>query len=129
MRTYKFGLANSDRVIEIVAATFTEAKKLNEELLSKITKTPLPKVDKSKIREQILKESNIPKIDNTSLGKKVLSESEIKNIVLKTVVNDVFDNKKIDKIITEKVEKLFEDKINEMVNRKVAIALKRILSK
>jgi hypothetical protein len=28
MRTYKFGLSNSDRVIEIVAATFAEAKKL-----------------------------------------------------------------------------------------------------
>jgi hypothetical protein len=28
MRTYKFGLPNSDRVIEIVAATFAEAKAL-----------------------------------------------------------------------------------------------------
>jgi hypothetical protein len=28
MRTYKFGLPNSGRVIEIVAATFAEAKKL-----------------------------------------------------------------------------------------------------
>jgi hypothetical protein len=28
MKTYRFGLANSDRVIEIVAATFTEAKAL-----------------------------------------------------------------------------------------------------
>ena len=28
MRTYKFGLAGSDRVIEIVATTFAEAKKL-----------------------------------------------------------------------------------------------------
>jgi hypothetical protein len=28
MKTYRFGLANSDRVVEIVAATFAEAKKL-----------------------------------------------------------------------------------------------------
>jgi hypothetical protein len=28
MRTYRFGLPNSDRVIEIIAATFTEAKNL-----------------------------------------------------------------------------------------------------
>jgi hypothetical protein len=28
MRTYKFGLSNSDRVIEIVATTFAEAKAL-----------------------------------------------------------------------------------------------------
>jgi hypothetical protein len=28
MKTYRFGLANSSRVIEIVAATFTEAKNL-----------------------------------------------------------------------------------------------------
>jgi hypothetical protein len=28
MRTYKFGLPNSDRVIEIIAKTFTEAKNL-----------------------------------------------------------------------------------------------------
>jgi hypothetical protein len=28
MRTYKFGLPNSDRVIEIIATTFTEAKAL-----------------------------------------------------------------------------------------------------
>jgi hypothetical protein len=28
MKTYKFVLSNSDRVIEIVAATFAEAKKL-----------------------------------------------------------------------------------------------------
>jgi hypothetical protein len=28
MKTYKFGLANSDRVIEIIAETFTEAKAL-----------------------------------------------------------------------------------------------------
>jgi hypothetical protein len=28
MKTYRFGLANSDRVIEIVAATFAEAKAL-----------------------------------------------------------------------------------------------------
>jgi hypothetical protein len=28
MKTYKFGLVNSDRVIEIVAASFAEAKAL-----------------------------------------------------------------------------------------------------
>jgi hypothetical protein len=28
MRTYRFGLPNSDRVVEIVATTFTEAKNL-----------------------------------------------------------------------------------------------------
>jgi len=28
MKTYRFGLANSDRVVEIVAATFAEAKAL-----------------------------------------------------------------------------------------------------
>ena len=28
MRTYRFGLPNSDRVIEIIATTFTEAKNL-----------------------------------------------------------------------------------------------------
>jgi hypothetical protein len=28
MKTYRFGLANSDRVIEIVASSFAEAKKL-----------------------------------------------------------------------------------------------------
>jgi hypothetical protein len=28
MKTYKFGLSNSDRVIEIIAATFAEAKAL-----------------------------------------------------------------------------------------------------
>jgi len=28
MRIYRFGLPNSDRVIEITASTFTEAKKL-----------------------------------------------------------------------------------------------------
>jgi hypothetical protein len=28
MKTYRFGLANSDRVIEIVAASFAEAKAL-----------------------------------------------------------------------------------------------------
>jgi hypothetical protein len=28
MKTYRFGLTNSDRVIEIVAATFAEAKAL-----------------------------------------------------------------------------------------------------
>jgi hypothetical protein len=28
MKTYRFGLANSDRVIEIIATTFAEAKAL-----------------------------------------------------------------------------------------------------
>jgi hypothetical protein len=28
MKTYKFNISNSDRVIEIVAATFTEARAL-----------------------------------------------------------------------------------------------------
>jgi hypothetical protein len=31
MKTYKFGLANSDRVIEIVANSFDEAKRLFRE--------------------------------------------------------------------------------------------------
>jgi hypothetical protein len=31
MKTYKFGLANSDRIIEIVADSFEEAKRLFRE--------------------------------------------------------------------------------------------------
>ena len=34
MRTYRFGLQNSDRVIEIVAQTFTEARALFRAQLS-----------------------------------------------------------------------------------------------
>jgi hypothetical protein len=104
---------------------FKEAKLLNEELL----KQKQPVNNKKINREQIINEMLPNRNNYNSEGKSSLNEAEIKNIVLKTVVNDIFDNKKIDKIITEKVEKLFENKINEMVNRKLAIALKRLLNK
>jgi hypothetical protein len=117
------------RIAKLIAqGKFTDAKKLNEELLNNVSKITVNKTNTKK-REDILNEIKSSQKNIPSVSKSVLSEAEIKNIVLKTVVNDVFDNKKIDKIITEKVEKLFEDKINEMVNRKLSIALKKILSK